>query len=55
MCIVCVLYEKGKLTRKEAKAALWETINMVSSNEEADHIKQLYSDLDSEDKENLEN
>jgi len=46
MCIVCVLFDKGKITKKEAKAALFETINEAKTKEEINHIRDLYTELE---------
>lgn len=53
MCIVCILWDRGSLTKKEAKAALWESTfvgNMTE--EELEHAQKVYADIEElEDKE----
>lgn len=46
MCLVCILFDKGKMTKKEAKAALFETINEAKTKEEINHIRDLYTELE---------
>lgn len=40
MCIVCILYEKGKLTKQEADRALTEIITESSDNKELIHAQE---------------
>lgn len=49
MCIVCVLIDKERITKKEAKKALWEQINFAQTEEEVKHIQELYSELEQEE------
>lgn len=51
MCIVCALWQKEKLTSKEAKAALYE---MVENKDVSDqHIEEAYIKFsEQEEKEN---
>lgn len=48
MCVVCLLLNKDKITRSEAKKALWEQIEIVKTQEEKEHIVELYSELEEE-------
>ena len=41
MCIVCALWEKDKLTNKEAKAALYEMVENKGASDE--HIEETYA------------
>lgn len=50
MCIVCVLLDKDKITKAEAKKALWEQIAVSDTQEEMDHIQKVYGELDYDDK-----
>lgn len=50
MCIVCLLINKEKLTPLEAKRALWEQVNEAKTEEELQHMKELYAKLDKEPK-----
>lgn len=47
MCVVCLEWEKGKLTRLEAKWALNELI--MTDNVEWDHFTELRDKLEDED------
>lgn len=52
MCIVCVLLDKDKITRSEAKKALWEQVSVDElSDEDYEHIQKVYGKLDKEEKE----
>lgn len=46
MCVVCILFNKDKITRKEAMKALWEQIESATTDDEVLHIQKLYSDLE---------
>lgn len=49
MCIVCILYDKEKITRTEAMRALWEQIEVAADDPESErHIVELYAALDKE-------
>lgn len=44
MCIVCVLWEKQKLTNSEALAALWELVR--EEDVDLPHLQRVYSDIE---------
>lgn len=46
MCVVCVLLDKEKITKKEAMKALWEQIVFVTDLDEKEHIRDLYAELE---------
>lgn len=46
MCVVCVLLDKDKITKKEALKALWEQITQVKTSEEKEHVRDLYAELE---------
>lgn len=48
MCIVCVLLDKEKITRQEAKRALFEQGLVSKTKDEIDHLQEVYLDLDEE-------
>lgn len=48
MCVVCVEWEKGKLTNKEAKMALFELVN--TSGADREHLQKAYSKIDEKDR-----
>lgn len=49
MCIVCVLWNKEKITAKEGMKALWEQIRDAKNPEEEQHIREIYAKLEEED------
>lgn len=52
MCIVCLEFQKDKMTRKEAMRALGEMISFpspASSEEEQEHFKKVIEDLSEEE------
>jgi hypothetical protein len=48
MCIVCILLDKEKITKAEARKALWEGIVTSKTEEESSHIRDLYATLEEE-------
>lgn len=50
MCIACVLWEKGKLTAKEADGGLAELVNDASSDEELMHYQEAIERIQAEEK-----
>lgn len=48
MCVVCVEWEKGKLTNKEAKMALFEMVQVEGENR--DHLQKAYATIDEKDR-----
>ncbi len=48
MCIICVLINKDKITSKEARRALWEQVQFIKSDEELEHIQEIYAELEKE-------
>ena len=52
MCIVCLEFQKDRMTRKEALRALGEMVTFPSGSsteEEQDHFKQVMTDLAEEE------
>jgi len=45
MCIVCISWNKGELTPKEAMRNLSELINFVEDPEERDHYLETFEQL----------
>ena len=51
MCVVCALWEKDKLTNKEAKSALFEMVE--NKDISIEHIEEVYIKInEKEEKEN---
>lgn len=48
MCIVCILLDKEKITKQEAKRALFEQGLVSKTKDEIDHLQEIYLDLDKE-------
>lgn len=48
MCIVCLLWNKEKLTKAEALRALWEMVNEVPE-DEISHLQQTYAEIEDSD------
>jgi hypothetical protein len=44
MCVICVLWEKDKLTKKEALSALMELVR--SDDIDPDHLHQVIETID---------
>lgn len=51
MCIVCLLWEKEKITAKEGKRALWEQASFEENEEDIKHMQEIYARLDKADRE----
>lgn len=52
MCIVCLEFQKEKMTRKEAMRALGEMVSFPSpssTSEDQDHFKQMINKLSEEE------
>lgn len=52
MCVVCILFNKGLLKPREAKRALWEVVKDAKNDQEEQHLKEVYSEMERLDKEN---
>lgn len=48
MCLICVLYEQGKMTKKEVDRALAELVDFDSSDEDILHIQEVLNHVNKE-------
>lgn len=46
MCVVCILLDKDKITKREALKALWEEAQMVDSYDGIMHLQEKYGELE---------
>ena len=55
MCLICVEYNKKRMTRDEVRKALPEMVMFAKNEEDRNHFKKLQSLGDSVDEQELQN